>query len=1077
MAFQHELIKSLGAYGALTAIEYNGREVSYAEVKRRADAVSTALLEAGVKAGAWRDAVGVASQDAVGVASRDAGAETIVAVLLKDRVDLICAAIGVMNARCVFVPVDPGQPAERLSLLMETLAPDWVILPEGEVGGGMGDALAKTGVDALAKTNVEALTAKAGPGTIVYGAWDEKAEVPLYPEYDEDDSLYIYFTSGTTGTPKGIMGRNGSLLHFLKWETETLGVSGVRGSQFISPYFDAFLRDVFVPLLTGGTVVIPPVEEAFLVPERITRWLDEQRIALIHCVPSFFRLINHAGLMVDNYASLRYVLLSGEKIFPADLRNWYQVFGERVQLVNLYGPTEATMIKSFYRISADDVRRAKMPIGEPIDGAQLLILDKSMKACGLLVPGELYIVSEALTKGYFKNPGLTAEKFVVVTIDGGLLPAFRTGDRARRLADGTIDLLGREDRQIKLRGIRVELDEIEQIILQTGLVKQAVVVGKATAGGESWLNAFIVGAAEETERIAAVVSLRLPAYMMPSNWYELPQLPLSSNGKINYKDLAAWSLTDKVLVEPANEIEGSLLTIWKGVLGDARISTDDSFHSLGGNSLSIMKLIGRIYKEFNVRISLEDVFNHPTIQGQAVVVGKLTRSDLMAIRPTEWKPYYPVTSAQGRVFYNYELNPQRTSYNLPMTWELSAQSDRKKIEDSFRKLIARHEGLRTSFGVEDGKVVQYVHDTAELELQERSCTDEDLFAAVMEFVRPFDLSVAPLLRAVLITTGSGRRVLVVDLHHIVADGMSQRILRSDFYRLYQGMELPALPIQYRDYAEWEYRFKKTEDYWRLRQFWLESLKGELPSLRLPVAGANYEDLSESGDNVAFELSKELFSPMLALVREEGLTSSSALFALYYLFLMQLTGQHDIVIGMAASGRLQAELEDVAGMFVKTMPVRYHLNPLVSFRSFLTGINKFLIQALSNQLYDLEDIISDLNSLYPGRAGRLFNAGFVFLNFDSGKETEEKEEFETYRFVNMGAKNAITLYVMERRNTFYFRLEFADAFFSRQDITLLIDRFTALAAVAGADPDQETGKIVSKPSVSAAVVEDDFAFDF
>ncbi|HEX8528527.1 MAG TPA: non-ribosomal peptide synthetase, partial [Cytophagales bacterium] len=561
MTIQRELLKSLALNGDKTAIEYGQKRISYASLRAASGKITRFLL------------------------GRKLEPETIVGVNLRNRADLISTVIGIINARCVFVLLDETLPPARQWAVASQLNLQYVItsrdVPQFPFAG--------QGTPYL----LEDLLAEAG-------ALTQEAQLPAF---GEDDSLYVYFTSGSTGTPKGIVGRNGSLLQFARWETGAFGINGnTRVSQLISPFFDAFLRDVFVPLLAGGTLCIPPADEDFFTPEKLIPWIEASGVHLIHCVPSLFRVFNNGTLTPNHFAHLRYVLLSGEKIIPSELTQWYEQVGDRVQLVNLYGPTEATMIRSCYLIRPEDAKAARIPIGFPISDTELVILNADGKPCRTLETGDLYIASAYLTKGYLHNQALTAEKFV--KLEAGTpreKTAFRTGDKARRLADGRVDLLGREDRQVKVRGIRVELDEIENVMGQSPLVKNAVVIAHRDETGMQTLSAFVVKGDSPPEggdwhaALEGYLKEQLPAYMIPANLVAVSSYPLLKNGKINYQELLG-QLVLTALTAPANPTEARILAIWKEILGDKPISTEDSFHRIGGNSLSIMRLIGRLYK-------------------------------------------------------------------------------------------------------------------------------------------------------------------------------------------------------------------------------------------------------------------------------------------------------------------------------------------------------------------------------------------------------------------------------------------------------------------------------------------------
>ncbi|MEL7148984.1 MAG: non-ribosomal peptide synthetase, partial [Bacteroidota bacterium] len=381
--------------------------------------------------------------------------------------------------------------------------------------------------------------------------------------------------------------------------------------------FDAFLRDIFAPLLAGGTICVPPREDDFFTFDKMRSWINEQEITLIHCVPSVFKVLNSNGLSQDDLGRLKYVLMSGEKIAPASLKPWYQLFEDRIQLVNFYGTTEVTMIQSMYKIQPKDVNRVRMPIGNPIPDTELLILDEEMKSCRPLITGDLYIVTRYGSKGYLNNDQLNDEKFI--TRESGDI-AFKTGDKARTSADGNIEILGRDDRQIKLNGIRVELDEIESVISEVEEITEVVVTEDKDQPGT--LIAFVIK--NKTEQIddkwksvlTDHLANHLPAYMIPADFVSLDSFPRLFNGKLNYKKLMESRVSTE-LVQPANDMETRVLDIWKEVLNKQDISVTATIQSVGGNSLSIMRLIAKIYSEYNIRLALSEIFSHSTIRKQA----------------------------------------------------------------------------------------------------------------------------------------------------------------------------------------------------------------------------------------------------------------------------------------------------------------------------------------------------------------------------------------------------------------------------------------------------------------------------
>ncbi|UXE67976.1 MAG: amino acid adenylation domain-containing protein [Chryseotalea sp. WA131a] len=1014
MIFQDELNACLARYGNCISIENGAITVTYSNLKERADKISVFLRKNGVE-----------------LNSR-------VGICLNDRSDLITSIIGVANARGIFVPIDSSLPDSRLFSMQEDLHLNCIITS--------GSASARrTPFLSVPHYYLEEIFQAESP-----------AEFPGYPSFHADDSLYIYFTSGSTGKPKGIIGKNSSLLHFLQWEIGKFRIdSTARISQLISPYFDAFLRDVFVAFLSGGTVCIPSSEDDFLTPKNLVSWIDERRISLIHCVPSLFRMMNHAHLTNDNFKSLRNILLSGERITPIELKQWYDVFGSRIQLVNLYGATETTLIKSCYLIQPGDVSSKRMPIGHPINDTEFIVIDSKGKPCERLVVGELLIVSNYITKGYLNRPELDREKFVV--LNAGTLQAktaFKTGDKARLMIDGRIELLGRGDRQIKLNGIRVELDDIEQALLKFEKVDKALVVCRSneddSGNYDINLSAFIIPRETHSREVDLSDSIRnylkesLPVYMIPPQIVLLEAYPLLPNGKINTEQLIA-SLTRATVLQPENEMEEKVLSIWKEILGVQAISTDDNFIIIGGNSLRIMRLAGRIHQEYNVRITLRDIFNNLTIKQQAQYIINAASDNVFDIEKTKPQAAYRLSSAQERIHYHYELNKAGTSYNLPMAWEVFGNLNMGKVQTILKLLTARHESLRTEIVFRDGRYLQRIKEDVVVEVEQLPSDDNDFDAVLSRFVRPFDIRKAPLIRCAILHAGE-RTFLAMDMHHIIADGMSQITLYSDFLKLFNGEDLQPLQIQYKDYAEWEEQFKATDHYNLLREFWLDRFYGVAPKLDLPVLRDSGRLGQSEGDAVYFKIEQGYCVPIVDMLRKQGVTPFAGFCSMFTIFLCQISGQEEFIFGINTSGRIQESLQDVVGMFTKTLPIRIRVDLEQEFLKFVKSVQQELIESENHQLYDLSDIVKELNRTLDLPVNDLIDVMFVYQNFDQKTIYTDNIQFSAVEVKNKTFKYPITLFAFEGGDgSLRFKMEYSSAYFTRNDVELLVVQFKSLVA--------------------------------
>ncbi|UCH94254.1 MAG: amino acid adenylation domain-containing protein [Candidatus Aminicenantes bacterium] len=592
--FQILLYKGLKKFKHRTAVEYGNRLITYGELDRRSDVIANWMMKNDIKE------------------------ETFIGILANDRIVVILSIIAILKAKSVFVPLDTSNPPDRLGEMIE-ITKLRLIFTDKESGMkySTGSSIKEKNIKLVIIEDLPRLTDEIEPN------FRKRLTANCSPE----DKIYIFFTSGTTGEPKAVVGKNRSLLHYIQWEVNTFNLDkNFRINQFAPIGFDAFLKEVFVTFFAGGTLCIPENLEVILTPEELAEWMGKKRINLLHCVPAIFRLLNPNKLTGSHFPHLMYILLSGEEIYPSDLKDWYGTFAERIQIVNLYGTTETTILNSYYLIQKSDTNRERIPIGSPIKGTRIIILDENMKACKKGVVGEIYIQTRYRTFGYYNSPALNMERFIPnpFTNNPGEI-MFKTGDSGRFLFDGTIEYLGRKDRQVKIRGMRVELGEIECILLKHPLVKEVVVVKEKVSNNNKLLSAYVVGNGEnETGQETFLSTLKdyllgkLPNYMVPTHIIKIERIPRKHNRKVDYEALT--SLYKDKNIFPRNDIEKKLLEIWKIILKVENLGVRNSFFEVGGNSLNVMSLISKVHQEFNYRIPIAQIFYRPTIEEQAAII-------------------------------------------------------------------------------------------------------------------------------------------------------------------------------------------------------------------------------------------------------------------------------------------------------------------------------------------------------------------------------------------------------------------------------------------------------------------------
>lgn len=526
--------------------------------------------------------------------------------------------LGIIRGGYVFVPLDNSYPLNRLSSMLQTsdtnlLIHDQIITSEA----------LKSANKNLKTKHIELII-------------DEKSDTDNLKSsrdsFDEDDDIYIYFTSGTSGKPKSILGRNESLLHFINWEIKELNITKEdKVSQFTSPCHDPYLRDILVPLLSGATICIPPSKEVMLSSEDLIKWIDNEKLTLIHCTPSLFSLVN-TNYAKDKFSNLRYIMLAGEKINPKALSSWYKMFGEKVQLINAYGPTETTLAKMVYFIKPYDINKNTIPIGKPIDGCKAIPVDSNLNVCSNGEKGELLIRTAYKTKGYYNDDNLNREKFISNPFSNDENDiVYRTGDLVRVLADGNYEFIGRKDRQIKIRGIRIELEEIESVLNKYDPIKQCVVdfrkinlSGKKELKTDTYINgdsekvliAYYMSEQEISENeFKLYLSKFLPEQAIPLYYIQIEKFQITNNGKIDYSALSSLiPLSEENIVQPSTETEEKLVQICCEVLNIDKISVEMDFIKANINSIKVMSIITKIYKIFEFEFPISQFFKHPNIK-------------------------------------------------------------------------------------------------------------------------------------------------------------------------------------------------------------------------------------------------------------------------------------------------------------------------------------------------------------------------------------------------------------------------------------------------------------------------------
>ncbi|MFC3787840.1 non-ribosomal peptide synthetase [Paenibacillus sp. GCM10012307] len=648
------------------------------------------------------------------------------------------------------------------------------------------------------------------------------------------------------------------------------------------------------------------------------------------------------------------------------------------------------------------------------------------------------------------------------------------------MPDGTIVYLGRMDHQVKIRGYRIELGEIEAALRDCEQVKDAVVLAREDHPGDKRLVAYVVPEAEaqseeqqqeqrpkeqqpEEQRLGEQqfmwreeLSRKLPEYMVPWTFVVLEELPLSPNGKVDRKALpapdAATGRQERPYVSPRNDAETSLAQIWAEVLQVERVGIHDNFFERGGHSLSAMSLLSKMNKALAWNVSLSRFFANPSIAAlDAELIGK---EPLASIPKAATRPFYPLSPAQRRLFVLHEMDPDSTVYNMPVVLEFAGTPDMFRLQSAFMQLIRRHESLRTSFALVEGEPVQRVEDEVEFSVEVlEEATEAQAAQRIAEWIRPFNLSQAPLLRVFVIQLDNGNSRILFDMHHIVSDGVSIALLTKEFMRLYSGETLPELEIQYKDYAIWYLEQLQGDEVKASEAYWLDQFQGKIPLLMLHTDLPRPSTLNFLGDRLSFEVDSAVTSGLRQLAEETGGTLYMVLLAAYHILLSKYSGQNDIIVGTAGAGRNHSDTEGIIGMFVNTLAIRNRLQGEISVLELVQKVKANVLQALEHAAYPFEELVRQLDVQRDLSRNPLFDVMFVMQNMASEQLQLDGVQLSSHLIDHAIAKFDLTLEATETKTGLSLHLEYNTSLFAARTAEQMAAHFTRLLDAMARFPSQ------------------------
>ncbi|QKZ77166.1 amino acid adenylation domain-containing protein [Pseudomonas aeruginosa] len=992
--------------------------------------------------------------------ARGVGADVPVGLALERSLDMLVGLLAILKAGGAYLPLDPAAPEERLAHILDDSGVR-LLLTQGHL---LERLPRQAGVEVLA---IDGLVL------------DGYAESDPLPTLSADNLAYVIYTSGSTGKPKGTLLTHRNALRLFSATEAWFGFDERDvWTLFHSYAFDFSVWEIFGALLYGGRLVIVP-QWVSRSPEDFYRLLCREGVTVLNQTPSAFKQLMAVACSADmatQQPALRYVIFGGEALDLQSLRPWFQRFGDRQpQLVNMYGITETTVHVTYRPVSEADLEGGLVsPIGGTIPDLSWYILDRDLNPVPRGAVGELYIGRAGLARGYLRRPGLSATRFVPNPFPGGAGERlYRTGDLARFQADGNIEYIGRIDHQVKVRGFRIELGEIEAALAGLAGVRDAVVLAHDGVGGTQLAGYVVADSAEDAERLRESLreSLKrhLPDYMVPAHLMLLERMPLTVNGKLDRQALPQpdASLSQQAYRAPGSELEQRIAAIWSEILGVERVGLDDNFFELGGHSLLATRVISRVRQEQQLDASLKTLFERPVLEAFAQGLERTTDA-VSTIPLADRQQPLALSFAQERQWFLWQLEPESTAYHIPSALRLRGRLDVDALQRSFDSLVARHETLRTRFRLEGGRSYQQVQPAVSVSIEREQFGEEGLIERIQAIVvQPFDLERGPLLRVNLLQLAEDDHVLVLVQHHIVSDGWSMQVMVEELVQLYaaysRGLEvaLPALPIQYADYALWQRSWMEAGEKERQLAYWTGLLGGEQPVLELPFDRPRPARQSHRGAQLGFELSRELVEAVRALAQREGASSFMLLLASFQALLYRYSGQADIRVGVPIANRNRVETERLIGFFVNTQVLKADLDGRMGFDELLAQARQRALEAQAHQDLPFEQLVEALQPERNASHNPLFQ---VLFNHQSEIRSVTPEvQLEDLRLEGLAwdgqtAQFDLTLDIQEDENGIWASFDYATDLFDASTVERLAGHWRNLLRGIVANPRQRLGEL-------------------
>jgi amino acid adenylation domain-containing protein len=942
------------------ALEFEDQQVTYRDLNRRANQLAHYLMSLGI------------------------GPEKLVGICVERSIELVVALLGILKAGGAYVPLDPTYPEERLRFMLEDSQVSVLLTQEKLVEERRWKAVLSPSA-ALRINSVEGMKDGDPQSSIldrqvriVYLDRDlpktehQSDENPT-THIDSHNLAYVIYTSGSTGKPKGVQIEHRSVVNCLCSIDREIDLSQRDAWLAVTTIsFDIAALELYLPLTRGARIIVANKDES-IDPVQLSARLKSSRATVIQATPSLWKPLVELGS--ESKSGIK--ILCGGEALSRQLAD--QLLDHSSSIWNLYGPTESTIWSTVAKVAAEE---RPISIGRPIANTLIYILDAHLQPVPIGIPGDLYIGGDGLARGYLNRPELTSEKFVTNPFNNNPHSRlYRTGDRAKYLADGNVEFLGRDDNQVKIRGHRVELEEIENILNRHPGVKESVIVARDRApSGEKHLVAYVVldkALVADLNDVRRFLTTKLPAFMIPNILMTLDALPLMPNGKIDRSKLPSPDESPRGLnavpIPPRSELVELVANIWRDVLQIETISVHDNFFALGGHSLLAIQIVSRLQEAFNKEVPLRILFDAPTIAELGQELETIIRDghapELPPIVRAPRDGALPLSMNQEHLWHLDQMMPGMHFYNMPYVYRLSGELNVEALEKALKEIIRRHEALRTVFEEIEGQPVQIIKDGSDFQLQTidlRGGSPGDASRAAAEQIveerwAPFDLVTGPLRRMKLLCLTEKDALLLITMHHIISDHWSMQVFRGELIELYRAIvegcpsSLPESKIQFGDYALWERQLLNSGQFNDRAKYWKDQVMTDPGESQSRVATENDSGIVHEFHRQTIDINASLLSKIKHFAVQQNCTPFTVVLSAVFVMSYLIFGEPEILCGTLMSNRRSRESEGTIGHFVNTVVIRARLSSADTFEQVLKQVRMASLAAYANQEYPFEQL--------------------------------------------------------------------------------------------------------------------------